>query len=91
MAAYVKIVPAKDWNNIKEYFDGNEGCILVPEDVLKELSREEQDQIREMDQELMEYDFGGEADIFLDIAQSTQSYCLQSVLAHKNELTMGGI
>lgn len=91
MAAYVKIIPAKDWNIIKEYFDGNEGYILVPEDVMNELPKEEQQQLKELDQTLVEYDFGGEADVLVDIAQSTQAYCLQSILESRHEMTMEGM
>lgn len=60
MAAIVKVVPKKDWEIIKKYL-GSDGVVLIPEDVAK------QEGVEHMDYEEVSYNFGGEADVWMDV------------------------
>ncbi len=77
MAAYVKIVPEKEWEIIKSYL-GEEGTVLIPEQVFNQLTDEQKEKITDMNNKLVNYNFGGEADIWLDVVRSPDAYFFES-------------
>ena len=79
----LKIVSKEDWNVLKKYLGAN-GVVLIPEDVLETFSEEEQAIVRaEANGEtnrLEDYNFGGEAEIFVDIIHDRDSYAATELL-----------
>lgn len=71
--ATVKIVPTEDWEILRKYLD-NPGIILIPEEALEEFSEEDAAIIRNADNEEVEYDFGGDADVWVDAIHGPDSY-----------------
>lgn len=77
MAAKVKIVPTKDWEIIREYLN-EEGVLLIPENIAKEQN------VEYLNGKNIDYDFGGEADCWIDIAASKKHTFFQD-LVEKNK------
>lgn len=75
--ATVRIVPKSDWKVLKRYMESN--MILIPETTLEQMSNDEQVKLRQMDKEEICYDFGEDADIWMDVAACPNSYCLQKI------------
>ena len=78
MAAILKVPNEEEWAVLVKYLD-NEGCIIFPprdaEALAKALNMEIMDVPREIEGKLIEYDFGGQPDVYLDIAyQGTFAY-----------------
>lgn len=71
MAAFLKFPTEKEWEVLVRFLN-NEGCIIVPPDVAMEISSARgsniTDQREEWVNKLIEYDFGGEPDVWVDIA-----------------------
>lgn len=71
MAAFLKFPTEREWEVLVKFLD-NEGCIIVPPDVAMEISSARgsniTDQCEEWEDKLIEYDFGGEPDVYVDIA-----------------------
>ena len=63
------IVPKEDWEIINKYINNrNFGMIvLLPEQVLETLTEKQADEMRRQNDGYIEYDFGEEADYFLDV------------------------
>lgn len=100
MAVYVKVVPEKDWNIIKEYLDGEAGYVLIPESVAKQLDQEKQNQLAELTESPLSYDFGGDADVWVDVVHSPTAYFFEEYLSGEfaekevgetEDFTMGGL
>ena len=80
--AVIRIVPKEHWNIIREYLDGENAVVLVPEENLnnpEKFSSEKAQLIRESDGENVDYDFGGEADCWVDTC-STDGHLLLDYL-----------
>ena len=81
--AIVKIVKEEDWKIVKEYLKGA-GVILIPETVLDEcFSAELSAAIKEKDGDVLYYDYGGDPDFYVDVAdfpEHTGLVRLQSVI-----------
>jgi len=71
----VRIVPDKDWDIIRKYIDC-ESVILVKESLIKELNLDEDEVIDHGDG----YDFGGEADIWVDVVSNEGHFFLQEMM-----------
>lgn len=72
--ATVKIVPTQDWEVLRKYLDAT-GVVLIPEDAVSRFPEKDAAKIREADEFQMElYDFGGEADVWVDIIHGPDSY-----------------
>ena len=75
MATEIKYVKPKDVKILNEYFDGSQGITLIFPDAqkkAKELGLE--------DGEWVEYDFGGDADVWLDLAYDEDHLIFQNLL-----------
>lgn len=81
--ATLKIVPKEHWGILREYLCDDDGgaLIWVPEDGLKEFSGKNAAILRKHDGEPVEYDFGGEPDIILDIIRTPESYAGKAIMA----------
>ncbi|MFR4988932.1 hypothetical protein [Anaerotruncus colihominis] len=77
MAALVRMVPREDWEVLKKYLTDTEGCVLLSESVLEGLPKEQREQLQTVDNCLVEYDYGGDADIWVDMVQSPDAYFLK--------------
>lgn len=82
--AQVLIVPKEDYEVLRKYLFGNCGmsAVLVPEEVLEnpEFPKATADKLRAMDGMEVDYDFGGEPDIFLDVITNKDHYSLASLV-----------
>lgn len=81
MAAIVRIVPENDWNVISKYLD-DDGSIWIPEQVAKELESQGcavQGKLvnADLDGQLVEYDFGGDPDQWIDVVHDGVHLCLE--------------
>ena len=82
MAAYVKIVPQKDWDVLKKYIrPGFEGMVLIPEERMEQFSDEQKEKASRLNGRfLLDYDFGGEADYWIDIPSAeNNTYCMETL------------
>lgn len=78
MSAYIKVVEEQDWPVLRKYLD-EDGVVLVSKDVAEKLKRQGAGSIdgRYFDG----YDFGGDADKFVDIVTSEEHYAVKMMLA----------
>lgn len=78
MSAYIKVVEEQDWPVLRKYLD-KDGVVLVSKDVAEKLKRQGTGSIdgRYFDG----YDFGGDADKFVDIVTSEEHYAVKMMLA----------
>ena len=85
--ATLKIVPKKDWEILREYLYADNGgaVVLVPESSLKKFPESSVQKLQDHDGDFLDYAFGGEPDIVLDIVTDPQSYVGEAVLACCNE------
>jgi hypothetical protein len=73
MATLIKYVAPKDVKTLNKYFNGNDGVTLIfstAQTKAKELGIE--------DGKTIEYDFGGEADVWLDLVYDEDHQLLQN-------------
>ena len=89
MTVKLKIVPQQDWEILKRYLDA-EGVVLVPESNEAGVSK----LIRHglTDNETIDYEFGGDANVWVDLALSADSYAINELcenyqINHDFELT----
>lgn len=82
--AQLFIVPKEDYKVIRKYLFGSCGmsAVLVPEETLEdsEFPKATAEKLRELDGMEVNYDFGGEPDIFLDVVTSKDHYSLNSLV-----------
>lgn len=76
--AKVRVVPKEDWAVIKKYVE--DGTVLVPENVLSKILPERAEQLRALDGQIVDYDFGGEPECCIDIIHSEESYAYSAIL-----------
>lgn len=81
--ATLKIVPKEHWEILRKYLcdDDGESPVLLPEDNLKKFSEENAAILREHDGKYIEYDFGGEPDVVLDIIRTPDCYAGRAIMA----------
>ena len=80
--ARVKYVPKADWEIISKYLD-EPGIVLIPEYVLPRFSAEDAAvlcQAANNELKLYNYNFGGDADFFVDVIREPGSYAADTVL-----------
>ena len=79
--AILKIVPDKDYQVLMEYLSDSD-VVLLPESVLAGFSPEIQRKFRRMDQEgQIDYDFGGDPDVYVDVIRSDWGYAYRTLTA----------
>ena len=77
----LKIVPEKDYLVLMEYLS-DPGVVLLPESVLAGFSPDVQRKFRRMDQEgQIDYDFGGEPEVYVDVIRNDYSYVYKTLAA----------
>lgn len=82
----VVIVPNEDWKVLKKYLGKGEGLVFVSEETLAMFPEDQQKKLREMDKDpRVEYDFGGEPDIYVDIIHDPDSYAAKELLGLNDE------
>lgn len=70
MGIQVKVVPKEDWDVLRKYVNGS-GVILIPAELAEKTGVEEQE---------VEYDFGGDADVWVDIVRD-ETHHLYDILS----------
>lgn len=82
MAANVRIVPKKHWNILQEYLCNDaDGIVLIPMELVNTLNIKEDI----TDGTTVSYDFGGEADVWLDIVTDKSHLFLNEILEKKEK------
>lgn len=76
MSAYVKVIEEKDYLTLKTYLE-RDGVVLVSPEMARKL---EEETGKEIDGLFLDrYDFGGEADKFVDLIQSEQHFAVEAI------------
>lgn len=87
--AKLKIVPPKHYEILNQYLGSSVqgGVVLVPEEVIgsEHFPKERADALRRMDGADINYAFGGEPDVLVDIVLSNDSYALSELFADTEE------
>lgn len=65
-----KIVPKEDMAILRKYLSC-EGIVLIDEAILSELTETQATYVKKNDDQYANYDFGGEADMWVDMVDST--------------------
>lgn len=82
--AQLFVVPKDDYKVLRKYLFGSCGMstVLVPEEVLEnpEFPKAAAAELRALDGMEVNYDFGGDPDIFLDVITSKDHYSLTSLV-----------
>ena len=79
--AILKIVPEEVYQVLMEYLSDSD-VVLLPESVLSDFSPEIQRKFRRMDQEgQIDYDFGGDPDVYVDVIRSDWGYAYRTLTA----------
>ena len=83
--AILKIVPEEVYQVLMEYLSDS-GVVLLPESVLTDFSPEIQRKFRRMDQEgQIDYDFGGDPDVYVDVIRSDWCYAYRTLTAAEDD------
>ena len=69
MANNIFIVPEKDWEIIRKYISSRNAVVLIHEDTAKKVGV-----AQDMLNDSSDYDFGGEADVMLDLVTNKDHY-----------------
>ena len=80
--AQLFIVPEEDYKIISKYLVDVDGAVLVPESVLSDpdFPAEAAEEVRHRDGKEIDYDFGGEPDISVDIITSKDHFALDAII-----------
>jgi len=81
-----KIIPDKDWETIRKYFGyaGVGRAVLIPETVFRNLPKSMKAKAKELSKTgTCDYNFGGEADIMMDVILSPSEYAAYELLANE--------
>lgn len=68
----LRVVPQKDWEIVRKYLT-DEGVVLVPENIAKKVGCEK------FNGKELDYDFGGDADHWVDIIYDSNHIALESL------------
>ena len=83
--AILKIVPEEDYKVLMEYLS-EPSVVLLPESVLAKFSPDVQRKFRRMEQEgQVDYDFGGEPDVYVDVIRSDCCYAYKTLTAAEDD------
>ena len=85
MAAVLRLVPQKDWEILEKYLSGHERCVLIPEILVESLPQKHQEHLQESDCGLVDYDYGGEADVWVDMVRSPDAYFLKGFFEEETD------
>ncbi len=85
MAAFVIIPTEAQWAVLEEILNQvGEGAIIVPPEVVASLKQQGLD-LSPLD--LIDYDFGGEADIFIDVMRDENHFAIEAIKEHLSRKT----
>lgn len=78
------IIPEEDYNVVKKYLPSGgfpDSVVLAPERVINDSNfpAETAAKLKELDGQPIDYDFGGEADLFVDVITNKDHYALASL------------
>lgn len=76
MTVKLKIVPQKDWDILRKYLDA-EGVVLIPASNVKGVQTLRFHGM--MHDNDVDYDFGGEANVWVDFAPNVDSYAISEL------------
>ncbi len=81
--ATLRIVPKEHWEILREYLYDDDGgaLVLVPEHNLEKFPEKSAAILREHDGDFIEYNFGGEPDVVLDVIEHPESYAGEAIMA----------
>lgn len=85
MSAYLRVVPDEDFEILQRYLEDDGGVVLIQSSTA---AGEQADELGGLD--LMDYNFGGEAGVWVDIVHSPSHYAaeaIRSALAEDEEDT----
>lgn len=88
MSAYLRVVPDEDFEILQRYLEDDNGVVLIQSSTAAAMFGEQADELDGLD--LMDYNFGGEADVWVDIVHSPSHYAaeaIRSALAEDEEDT----
>ena len=83
--ATMRIVPKAHWDILQEYLAVPSGVVLIREDVLDTMTDEQKAFLQENDGGETNYDFGGEADLWVETVITKDHYFFGSVFPEPNE------
>ncbi len=76
MSAIVRIIPDSDLEVLQRYIDA-EGVLLIRESIADKHFQQEKADLEGL--ELIEYSFGGEADVWMDVVTTDQHYAMDAI------------
>lgn len=88
MSAYLRVIPDEDFEILQRYLEDDNGVVLIQSSTAATMFGEQADELDGLD--LMDYNFGGEADVWVDIIDSPSHYAaeaIRSALAEDEEDT----
>ena len=75
----LKIVPREDYEVLMRYLN-EDGVVLLSEAVLETFTSEVQGRFQELADEALDYSFGGEPDLYVDVIRSNCGYTYQTLI-----------
>lgn len=79
--ATMKIVPKEHWDILQEYLSiPCGGVVLIQEDVLDTLTEEQKTFLQENDGSYTDYDFGGDADLWVENVATKNHHFFSSMI-----------
>ena len=82
--AQLFIIPEEDYKVLKKYIPNCSGSslVFVPEPVINDpdFPKEMAKKLRKLDGKAVDYDYGGEPDVYLDVITSKEHYALSSLV-----------
>lgn len=83
--ATMRIVPKEHWDILQEYLAAPCDVVLIQEDVLDTLSEERKTFLQENDGSYIDYNFGGDADLWVESVITKDHYFFSSVFPDSDE------
>lgn len=80
----LKIVPHEDYEVLMRYLD-EDGVVLLSEAVLETFTPDVQEKFQELADEALDYSFGGEPDLYVDVIRSNCGYTYQTLIGLDEE------
>ena len=80
----LKIVPYEDYEVLMRYLD-EDGVVLLSEAVLETFTPDVQGKFQELADGELDYNFGGEPDLYVDVIRSNCGYTYQTLIGLDEE------
>ena len=82
--AKIKIIPKKDWDVLRNYL-GDPGVVLIPEQAMNTMSKKQQEKLKELDGNDVDYGFGGEPTVMVDIVYDKDAYFMGEIIGEEDD------